>query len=108
MRPLASVRNFAQAVPVPLLLGGLLSLALPLVPRGAAVASPAGSAASPPPTLYSGGDILTMAGPAPAYAEALVEKGGRIVYVGPLAGAIKAAGGGARQVHLAGARCCRA
>jgi predicted amidohydrolase YtcJ len=102
MRPLASVRNFAQAVPAPLLLGGLLSLALPLGPRGTAVASPAGSAASPPPTLYSGGDILTMAGPAPAYAEALVEKGGRIVYVGPLAGAIKAAGGGARQVNLAG------
>ena len=102
MRPLASGRNFAQAVPAPLLLGGLLSLAHPRGPRGTAVASPAGSAASPPPTLYSGGDILTMAGPAPAYAEALVEKGGRIVYVGPLAGAIKAAGGGARQVNLAG------
>jgi predicted amidohydrolase YtcJ len=43
-----------------------------------------------------------MAGPAPAFAEALMEKGGRIVYVGPLAGAIKAAGGGARQVNLAG------
>jgi predicted amidohydrolase YtcJ len=102
MRPLASVLRFAQAVPAPLLLGGLLSLALPLVPRGAVAASPALPAASPPPTLYSGGDILTMAGPAPAYAEALVEKGGRIVYVGPLAGAIKAAGGGARQVNLAG------
>jgi predicted amidohydrolase YtcJ len=56
----------------------------------------------PAATLYRGGDILTMAGPKPAYAEALVEKGGRILYVGPLAGAIKAAGGGARQVNLAG------
>jgi predicted amidohydrolase YtcJ len=102
MRLLAFDRSFAQAVPAPLLLGGLLSLALPLVPRGAVAASPALPAASPPPTLYSGGDILTMAGPSPAYAEALVEKGGRIVYVGPLAGAIKAAGGGARQVDLAG------
>ena len=108
MRSLASVLRFAQAVPAPLLLGGLLSLALPLVPSGAVAASPAGPAgpalpaASPPPTLYSGGDILTMAGATPAYAEALVEKGGRIVYVGPLAGAIKAAGGGARQVNLAG------
>jgi len=102
MRPLASVLRFAQAVPAPLLLGGLLSLALPLVPRGAVAASPALPAASPPPTLYSGGDILTMAGPAPAYAEALVEKGGRIVYMGPLAGAVKAAGGGARHVNLAG------
>jgi predicted amidohydrolase YtcJ len=53
-------------------------------------------------TLYSGGDILTMAGPKPAYAEALVEQDGRILYVGPLAGALKAAGGGARQVNLAG------
>jgi predicted amidohydrolase YtcJ len=105
MSSLASVRSFAQAVPAPLLLGGLLSLALPLGPSGAVAASTAGPAlpaASPPPTLFSGGDILTMAGPAPAYAEALVEKGGRIVYVGPLAGAIKAAGGGARQVNLAG------
>ena len=114
MRPLASVHSFAQAVPAPLLLGGLLSLALPLWPRAAVAASPQAPAASPPataataataigtPTLYSGGDILTMAGPTPAYAEALVEKGGRIVYVGPLAGAVKAAGGGARQVNLAG------
>jgi predicted amidohydrolase YtcJ len=59
-------------------------------------------AASPAATLYSGGDILTMAGPKPSYAEALVEKGGRILYVGPLAGAIKAAGADARQVNLAG------
>jgi len=55
-----------------------------------------------PATLYSGGDILTMAGPKPTYAEALVERNGRILYVGPLAGALKAAGGGARQVNLAG------
>jgi len=102
MRSLASVLRFAQAVPAPLLLGGLLSLTLPLGPRGDVAASPALPAASPPPTLYSGGDILTMAGPTPAYAAALVEKGGRSGYVGPLAGAIKAAGGGARQVNLAG------
>jgi predicted amidohydrolase YtcJ len=43
-----------------------------------------------------------MAGPQPSYAEALVERGGRIVYVGPLAGAIRAAGGGAKRVNLAG------
>ena len=49
-------------------------------------------------TLYSGGDILTMAGAQPTYAEALVERGGRIVYVGALAGALKAAGTGARRV----------
>lgn len=43
-----------------------------------------------------------MAGPGPAYAQALVERGGRIVYVGPLAAAIRAAGAGARRVDLAG------
>ena len=33
-------------------------------------------------TLYHGGDILTMAGDSPQYAEALVEQEGRIVFVG--------------------------
>jgi len=55
-----------------------------------------------PATLYRGGDILTMAGTKPIYAEALVEKGGSIFYVGSLAGAIKAAGAGAMQVDLNG------
>jgi predicted amidohydrolase YtcJ len=66
----------------------------------AAVAAP--PAAASPATLYAGGPILTMAGPQPSYAEALVERGGRIVYVGPLAGAIRAGGGGAKRVNLAG------
>ena len=89
----------------PLVVPGLraagLGLAFGLI---GATATPAGAAPlqQPAATLYRGGDILTMAGPTPAYAEALVEKGGRILYVGPLAGAIKAAGGGARQVNLAG------
>ncbi|MFN5163261.1 MAG: amidohydrolase [Cyanobacteriota bacterium] len=64
------------------------------------MAVPIASAAAA--SLYSGGDILTMAGPKPVYAEALVEKGGRITYVGPLAGAIRAAGPAARKVNLAG------
>ena len=66
----------------------------------AAIAAP--QAATAPATIYSGGPILTMAGAKPAYAEALVEQGGRIAYVGPLAGAIRAAGGGAKRVNLAG------
>lgn len=57
---------------------------------------------SAPATLYSGGDILTMVGPKPIYAEALVEKSGKILYVGPLAGAIKAAGPATRRINLAG------
>jgi predicted amidohydrolase YtcJ len=75
----------------------MLALGIGALPLPGALAQPTVSA-----TLYSGGDILTMAGPHPTYAEALVEKGGRIVYVGPLAGARKAAGAGAKTVDLAG------
>jgi len=75
-------------------------LAAALLSGGMGVKSPAAAATAA--TLYAGGPILTMAGPKPSYAEALVERGGRIVYVGPLAGAIRAAGGGAKRVNLAG------
>ena len=60
------------------------------------------AAAATAATLYTGGPILTMAGPQPRYAEALVERDGRIIYVGPLAGAIQAAGGGVKRVNLGG------
>jgi predicted amidohydrolase YtcJ len=53
-------------------------------------------------TVYSGGDILTMVGDRPTYAEALVERDGRILQVGPLAEALRLAGPGARRVNLAG------
>ena len=42
-------------------------------------------------TIYFGGPILTMEGDAPQYAEALVIKDGRILFVGPLAEADKLA-----------------
>ena len=77
----------------------LLAASLPMAWTGAAAAAPMAAAAA---SLYAGGPILTMVGPTPTYAEALVERGGRIVYVGPLAGAIRAAGGGAKRVNLAG------
>jgi len=77
-----------------------LGLALGLLGAPAATAVPAAPAA--PASVYSGGDILTMAGPQPRYVEALVERQGRIVYVGPLAGAIRAAGANARRLDLAG------
>ena len=54
-------------------------------------------------TVYRNGEIVTMVGPAPTYAEALVERGGRIVHVGALAAAQRLAGAGARQVDLGGA-----
>ena len=77
----------------------LLAAISPMAWTGVAAAAPMAAAAA---SLYAGGPILTMAGPTPTYAEALVERGGRIVYVGPLAGAIRAAGGGAKRVNLAG------
>ena len=64
-------------------------------------ASLAGTPA-PGATLYSGGDILTMVGDQPTYAEALVERGGRIVQVGSLEEALREAGPAARRVDLGG------
>jgi predicted amidohydrolase YtcJ len=98
MRPVAPVRDHHSLLGALRSTGSLsLGLLLAATPLSPALAQTAG-----PATLYSGGDILTMAGPQPNYAEALVERGGRIAYVGPLAGAIKAAGVGARRVDLAG------
>ena len=54
-------------------------------------AAPAAATATATATVYSGGDILTMSGPDPVLAEALVERSGRITYVAPLAGALRTA-----------------
>jgi len=88
---------------------GLIAASSPMAFAGLAAAAPlaaAPAAAAAPPlavaTLYSGGPILTMAGPTPTYAEALVERGGQIRYVGSLAGALAAAGPGVRRIDLAG------
>ena len=52
--------------------------------------------------VYVNGDILTMEGDQPQYAEALVVKEGKILYVGNKAEAIKQAGSGAQTVDLGG------
>ena len=92
-----------MAFPVTPLAGlASLSVGLGLIGTVAAPVLAAPISSTAPATLYSGGDILTMAGPKPVYAEALVERGGRISYVGPLAGAVRAAGLNARKVNLAG------
>lgn len=84
-----------------LLLGSIpLGGAFAQTPSGASASATGSAPASA--TVYSGGDILTMVGDQPRYAEALVERGGRIAYVGSLAGAWRAAGAGARRVDLAG------
>ncbi len=52
--------------------------------------------------VYAGGPILTMAGEAPAYVEALVVTDGKIAFAGRKATARKAAGKDATQIDLKG------
>ncbi len=53
-------------------------------------------------TIYSGGDILTMAGNDPAYVEALAVKDGKILALGPAAGVLKTKGHTTQMVDLGG------
>jgi predicted amidohydrolase YtcJ len=53
-------------------------------------------------TVYFNGDIITMEGDSAVYVEALVEKEGKITYVGNKAGALQLAGQDAREVDLGG------
>jgi predicted amidohydrolase YtcJ len=53
-------------------------------------------------TLYTGGDILTMRGTAPEYVESLVERDGKILFVGPLAEARALVDAKATTVDLGG------
>lgn len=53
-------------------------------------------------TIYYGGDILTMAGDEPQYAEAVVQREGKIVFVGSKDEAIQRFKGKADEIDLAG------
>ncbi len=53
-------------------------------------------------TIYHGGDILTMEGDTPLYAEAVVQKDGKIVFVGSKEEALKQYKGNAAEVDLEG------
>lgn len=53
-------------------------------------------------TMYYGGDIITMEGDSAQYAEALVEKDGKILFVGAKDEAMKQAGAGHKMVDLKG------
>ncbi|MCB9200457.1 MAG: amidohydrolase [Flavobacteriales bacterium] len=61
-----------------------------------------GSEQASPAIMYHHGDILTMVGDEPAYAEALVVRDGRILFVGAADQAMEAAGPGHRMVDLQG------
>lgn len=52
--------------------------------------------------IYFGGDILTMVGDSPSYAEMVAIRDGRIVYVGGRAGAEGLVGPDTRQINLDG------
>lgn len=53
-------------------------------------------------TMYYGGDIITMEGDEPTYAEALVEKEGKIIFVGATDEAMEIAGKGHQMKNLNG------
>ena len=53
-------------------------------------------------TIYYGGDIVTMEGKTPKYVEALVQRGGEIVFVGSKADAMKKYRGEAKEIDLNG------
>jgi len=71
-------------------------------PAAAASDLPAAMPPAPTSTVYSGGDILTMAGAEPHYVAALVVRGGRILFAGDKAQALQQAGAGAAEVNLNG------
>lgn len=62
----------------------------------------AAALAQPASVIYQGGDILTMKGARPTYAQALAVRDGRIVWVGSRAGALALRGADTRVVDLAG------
>lgn len=53
-------------------------------------------------TIYFGGDILTMDGDTPTYAESIVQQDGKIIFVGSKAEAFKLYKQTANQVDLEG------
>jgi len=53
-------------------------------------------------TIYYGGDIITMEGDKPTYIEAVIERDGKIIYVGEKSGAINNFAGKTIEVDLKG------
>lgn len=60
------------------------------------------AAAETADAIYTGGDILTMRGPVPEYAESLAVKAGKILFVGSRAEAEILVGPGTKTIDLAG------
>lgn len=86
---------------------GPLSIRLISAALGTAALALAGCTSTPSApvladAIYSGGDILTMVGAEPRYAEALAIGGGRILAVGTREQVMRMAGPGTRQFNLQG------
>ncbi len=80
---------------------GVVSLAL-LAACGRQSVPTAATVAEPATIIYFGGDILTMTGDAPAYAEAVAVTDSRISFVGAKSDAMKLQGVGTQLVDLQG------
>ncbi len=68
----------------------------------AVLAAATAAAADTADTIYTGGDILTMAGAAPEYVECLAVKDGRILFAGTAIDAQRHAGAATKTVDLGG------
>lgn len=86
--------NLLRLVVIATFLAGVLSLSVAQQPSTATQSDEA--------VVYHGGDILTMRGTTPEYVEALVVKGGKILFAGTLAEAEKLAGPTSKRVDLDG------
>ena len=84
MTPVALIRTLARGMAAVLALTGAVAFA------------------QPAQTVYFGGDILTMKGPKPVYAQALAVRDGKIVWVGSMAGAMALRGPATELVDLKG------
>lgn len=78
-----------------------ISLAL-CTPCTLATAQTPQASTNAPPTVYFGGDILTMRGTEPEYVESLAVKEGKMVFAGSRAEAQKLLGADAKSIDLAG------
>jgi predicted amidohydrolase YtcJ len=80
----------------------LAPLAGALLLSSAALAADAPVATSPADAIYFGGDILTMAGKDPEYAEAIVVADGKIAFLGTREAAMDYQGEGTQLIDLKG------
>ena len=83
-------------------LGRILGIALAFAACNNASQNTASKTEAINATIYYGGNIITMEGDSAVYAEAIVEKEGKIIFVGDKATALSKAGSKAVQVDLAG------